>query len=268
MHGSKLHFKISDSDKETTFYFLLPAYKPLSSSTLSDIESGRLLVNVVQETVHQRPSSFVITPKSRRISPQMVEHKTSEKPKNQDVGLGQDINRINRRFLRSRGVCRVLIVDDSPLNVKMMTRHIQSVQRFHPDLFMDDPFEMDVTYNAEEPSLERINIEIVEADDGTSALLQFGTAGKTGKPFDVVFMDNIMIRMHGPEAATAMRTIGYEGLIVGVTGNVMAHDVSQYLDSGADFILSKPVKLEELVAVFRRLRALPQEAYNYADYCI
>ena len=36
--------------------------------------------------------------------------------------------------------------------------------------------------------------------------------------FDIIFMDNIMTTMNGPEAAEAIRALGYRGKIVGLTG--------------------------------------------------
>ena len=69
------------------------------------------------------------------------------------------------------------------------------------------------------------------------------------QPFDAVFMDSVMIQMQGPEAAQAMRAMGFGGMIVGVTGNVMAEDVAHYLQAGADKVLFKPVEVDELDAV-------------------
>ena len=157
------------------------------------------------------------------------------------------------RQLKTPAVCRCLIVDDSALNVKIMIRHISSACRQHPDLFVDHPYSS-VMYG-EERSVVKVEIDMVEADDGTSALSHLQEASEEGRPFDAVFMDNIMNRMNGPEAAQAMRATGYDGLIIGVTGNVMAKDVNHYLSCGADHILFKPVNLEELTRILRRLRA-------------
>jgi CheY-like chemotaxis protein len=88
-----------------------------------------------------------------------------------------------------------------------------------------------------------------EAEDGDVAVQMVQDASDAGAPFDIVFMDNIMIHMHGPEAAQLMRSNGFKGLIVGVTGNVMAH----YLASGADCVLDKPVNVEDLTIVLKKL---------------
>ena len=65
-------------------------------------------------------------------------------------------------------------------------------------------------------------------------------------------MDNIMILMHGPEAARAMRAEGFQGLIVGVTGNLMKDDVNEYIASGADSVLGKPVDMDEIKKILSR----------------
>ena len=41
-------------------------------------------------------------------------------------------------------------------------------------------------------------------------------------------MDNIMINMHGPDAAQSMRVAGFQGVIIGVTGNVLENDIGTY----------------------------------------
>ena len=79
-------------------------------------------------------------------------------------------------------------------------------------------------------------------------------ASEAGAPFDIIFMDNIMVYMHGPEAAQLMRAAGFSVLIVGVTGNVMADDVNEYIHSGADYVLGKPVNFEDLKQLLQKLQ--------------
>ena len=98
-----------------------------------------------------------------------------------------------------------------------------------------------------------VRLDYSEADDGIVAVQMVQAASDEGLPFDIVFMDNIMIAMHGPEAAQAMRAVGFAGLIIGVTGNVMADDMNQYMASGADYVLGKPVNLEDLRQILDRL---------------
>ena len=151
------------------------------------------------------------------------------------------------RWLHATDVCRLLVVDDSFLNVKMMIRQLKGAQSRCPNLFQDA-----CAVAAEEgPSSQRVEMEVAEADDGLGAVALVQRAMEEGRPFDVVFMDSVMMQMQGPEAAQAMRAMGFGGMIVGVTGNVMADDVAQYLQAGADRVLFKPVVVDQLDAVLK-----------------
>jgi CheY-like chemotaxis protein len=145
------------------------------------------------------------------------------------------------RSLHSADVCRLLVVDDSVLNVKMIICQLKGAQSRCPNLFQDAA--------EEDPPAHRVEMEFAEADDGLGAVALVQRAMEEGRPFDVVFMDSVMVQMQGPDAAQAMRAMGFAGMIVGVTGNVMADDVAQYLQSGADQVLFKPIVVDELDAV-------------------
>ena len=92
-----------------------------------------------------------------------------------------------------------------------------------------------------------------EAADGVEAIRMVHEANEGAARFDAVFMDNIMHVMHGPEAAQVMRAAGYRGLIVGVTGNVMEHDVRDYILHGADYVMGKPVQVNELRKILEKI---------------
>ena len=53
--------------------------------------------------------------------------------------------------------------------------------------------------------------------------------------------------MDGPTATEAIRSLGYRGRIVGVTGNAMQHDIDHFLRKGADRVMVKPVDIRALV---------------------
>jgi CheY-like chemotaxis protein len=65
-------------------------------------------------------------------------------------------------------------------------------------------------------------------------------------PYCAVFMDNIMPNMAGPEAASAMRDLGYRNPIIGVTGNALEEDKISFLKAGADSVLIKPINTHSL----------------------
>ena len=95
-------------------------------------------------------------------------------------------------------------------------------------------------------SIEHQWPDITEAYDGSNALEAVKQADKDKKPFDVIFMDYQMPNMDGPEAAKILRETGYQGYIVGVTGNGAAADIKFFISMGADKVLIKPVQVYQL----------------------
>jgi CheY-like chemotaxis protein len=87
----------------------------------------------------------------------------------------------------------------------------------------------------------------VEAADGLACVKAMEEAMSNGeKLFDVVLMDDNMPNMSGPEAAKRLRELGYKGLIVAITGNVMDSDVASFKAHGADEVLPKPLNMSAL----------------------
>ena len=119
-------------------------------------------------------------------------------------------------------VNRMLVVDDAISNRKMLCR-----------------------------LLKRVCVEQVEAEDGEDALEKVQESISMGKEFDVILMDFVMPKKDGPSATKALRTMGYTGLIVGITGNALGSDIEYFQESGADYVTTKPLNVAELVAVIR-----------------
>ena len=77
-----------------------------------------------------------------------------------------------------------------------------------------------------------------------------------------------MNQTHGPEAARTIRETGFSDVIVGVTGNVNDDDVYEYLSAGANIILAKPPRMQDLDVVFqevfeKRAQALAQSRLSF-----
>eukprot|EP01038_Epipyxis_sp_PR26KG_P009266 gene9266-12482_t len=62
--------------------------------------------------------------------------------------------------------------------------------------------------------------------------------------YDVILMDFVMERMNGPDAAKRMRDMGYNGIILGVTGNALAGDIQHFIQQGANAVLTKPLDIK------------------------
>ena len=103
-----------------------------------------------------------------------------------------------------------------------------------------------------------------EADDGLTAVEcmkialalpidhhkgQIDMYDKSNRSFDLVMLDYIMKVMHGPDTAAAIRSLGFTGKIIGVTGNALPDDIEEFQRKGADHVLIKPLKAEELAKV-------------------
>jgi len=122
---------------------------------------------------------------------------------------------------------RVLVVDDSCLNRKMMCRSMKGRCQCAG-----------------------------EACDGLEALMKVQIACDEGCPYHVVLMDYKMPNLDGPETARQLRSNGSDGLIVGITGMTETCDIDDFVSAGADFVLTKPVNEDALDRVFYGERCL------------
>ena len=69
---------------------------------------------------------------------------------------------------------------------------------------------------------------------------------KSNDIYDLIFMDNQMPIMTGPEASKKIRELGYTLPIIGLTGNIMEDDINYFMEQGANKVLGKPTKKDKL----------------------
>ena len=62
-------------------------------------------------------------------------------------------------------------------------------------------------------------------------------------------MDNKMPILNGTDTTRHLRAGGYEGVIIGVTGDALREDQEAFLDAGADLVFSKPVDIEVISCI-------------------
>ena len=84
-----------------------------------------------------------------------------------------------------------------------------------------------------------------QAEDGQIGLEMVTRAESFGQPYDLIFMDYEMPNMNGPEAVKHIRSKGFNVYIIGLTGNIMADDVSYFHACGANAVMAKPFKVRE-----------------------
>ncbi len=112
--------------------------------------------------------------------------------------------------------------------------------------------------------LGQVGLELTLVDDGAQAL-----AAWSREPWDVILMDVQMPVMDGPAATAAIRAReAAEGLprtpIIALTANAMAHHAAEYLAGGVDAVVSKPIRLQELLDALAIVLAEPDESARAA----
>jgi len=76
---------------------------------------------------------------------------------------------------------------------------------------------------------------------------------KSGKEYDIIFMDHMMPEMDGIEAVKHIRDLGYKASIVALTANAVAGQAEVFKSNGFDDFISKPIDIRQLNAVLNKL---------------
>ena len=75
---------------------------------------------------------------------------------------------------------------------------------------------------------------------------------KSGKTYDIIFMDHLMPDMDGIETVAQIRGFGYANPIVALTANVEAEESDIFLNSGFDGFVSKPIDINLLNDILKK----------------
>jgi len=130
------------------------------------------------------------------------------------------------------GKLNVLIVDDQKMNTKLLKRMVKNLGVSEENIVC--------CYDG---------VEAVEIYEQRKENENENGQGM----FDVVFLDHEMPRKTGSEVTSELRGKGFEGRIVGVTGNAGTVQKENFLSSGADEIIVKPMQKEAIEAVLNGL---------------
>jgi CheY-like chemotaxis protein/anti-sigma regulatory factor (Ser/Thr protein kinase) len=92
-------------------------------------------------------------------------------------------------------------------------------------------------------------LKIDSAESGFAAIEKI----RDGKTYDIIFMDHMMPKMDGVEAARIIRGMGYERPIVALTANAVSGQADIFLGNGFDDYISKPIDIRQLNTILNRL---------------
>jgi signal transduction histidine kinase/DNA-binding response OmpR family regulator/HPt (histidine-containing phosphotransfer) domain-containing protein len=76
---------------------------------------------------------------------------------------------------------------------------------------------------------------------------------KNGFTYDIIFMDHMMPRMDGIEAAKIIRSLGYSKPIVALTANALTGQAAMFMENGFDDFISKPIDTRQLNMTLNKL---------------
>ena len=102
-------------------------------------------------------------------------------------------------------------------------------------------------------NLEQEGYEVEIAGDGRRALELLSSGVEGRRPFDLVILDLMLPEMSGFEVARRARAAGNFSPILILTAKDATQDLVRGLEEGADDYLTKPFRLDELLARVRGL---------------
>ena len=92
------------------------------------------------------------------------------------------------------------------------------------------------------------NIKIDSANSGLETIARI----KSGKAYDIIFMDHMMPQMDGIECTKLLRESGYTDTIVALTANAVVGQAKVFLENGFDDFISKPIDIHQLNMVLNK----------------
>ena len=127
----------------------------------------------------------------------------------------------------SKTLVTILIVDDSAMNRKMISRLFTSSDEFEYNL-----------------------LEACNGQEGVEAVLGDAESNRIDK-IDVILMDNQMPVMDGVTAVNLLRKGGFANLIVMISGDSMNSDSVSMSGCGANHVMLKPISKDVLFDMIR-----------------
>lgn len=108
----------------------------------------------------------------------------------------------------------VVLVDDSHLNRKMMYKTLLQTNEFN---------------------------QIYTTVDGNKCIQLMLTYDNNNDDIQIILLDKYMPVMDGIVTAKKLRELGYKNLIIGLTGTTDPIEINEFIQNGADYVLTKPM---------------------------
>jgi CheY-like chemotaxis protein len=129
----------------------------------------------------------------------------------------------------------VLVVDDDALTRTLMKRMLTRLGcKVSTAVNGEAALELILSAPGETPASD-------QSPSAGPILERKSTFGEEESKYAITFLDNQMPVMSGLKAVAALRQLGRKDFVVGVTGNALLTDQQEYLEAGADYVLTKPV---------------------------
>lgn len=90
---------------------------------------------------------------------------------------------------------------------------------------------------------------VIQGSDGLEAVSIIKDLLQQGNPPNIVFLDSVMPNMSGIDACREIRALGYQGVIIAVTGNVLPSDIEEFICAGADKLVPKPFRVDDIKSI-------------------
>ena len=162
------------------------------------------------------------------------------------------LKRVGSEVIGSKTARRIEQFEKHPGLIRKMSEFEYEPMPYGTVLVVDD---VETNLYVAKGQLRPYGLKIETADSGYEAIELI----KSGKIYDIIFMDHMMPKMDGIEATKRLRTMGYTGSIVALTANAVIGQSEMFLSSGFDGFVSKPIDLKYLDAYLKRLIMDTQE---------
>lgn len=144
------------------------------------------------------------------------------------------------------------VIDSTPIGDLKRTNNIEKVNSYldcsnYTALIVDDN---KLNIKVAERILKKYNFNIDTAESGKDCVFKF----KSGKHYDIIFLDHMMPEMDGIETLHILKRLDdyYIPPIVALTANAITGMKEMYLKEGFDSYLSKPINVLELDKVIHK----------------